>query len=86
MSAWYYYRGKFIPIKDEHYDVAEHISKGYARIRYHAEKSILAVQGRSQRIVREAVTGYLSEWPTPTRLNLEWPGRFIDCTTHEWID
>ena len=84
MRAWYYYRGALQVIEGEHPAPVSAVFKGHARIRYHEDSGILAVQARSRRICRQAVDLVLDRTDVkPDRINAEWPGVFIDVAIGE---
>ena len=84
MRAWYYSRGKLTEIDGEHPGPIGAIAKGKVRVRYHEENETLAVQARSRELCRSAVRAYIDAEGFPSRINAEWPGRYIDCWIQEW--
>lgn len=86
MQAFYYYRGKLTPIPGEHPGVVSAIYKGKARVRYHEDREVLAVQARSLQIVRAAIAAYMAlpNREYPERFELEWPGHYHACYSNEF--
>lgn len=84
MEAWFYFRGRLIEVEGEHIGPIAKIARGYARIRYHEDSEILAVQARSKNIVCKAINLFLDEYGIPSRINAHWPGKFVDCPIQDW--
>jgi len=85
MQAWYYFRGTLEEIEGEHPGKVAAVYKGKARVRYHEDTETLAVQARSQHICRAAIAAVLDTGDIrPSRINAEWPGRYVDCWIQDW--
>jgi len=85
MIAFYYYRGKLIPVNGEHPEPIDRVYRGYVRLRFHDDLETLSAQGRSMNLVRRAVAAYLDQagpGEIPVTVAQQWPGHYseVDVT------
>lgn len=84
MQAWFYIRGELEEVPGEHPGVIARIAKGHVRVRFHEDSSVLAAQGRSRSLVMSAIRTVMDRGLCmPEKLELQWPGKFIELDPSE---